>query len=133
MVGSPIVLVNRTGENIPFTADSRHYILHPGDNFGYTEGHAQFAMKQNPLMGSEDYLTLEFQSLVGYKLDGKEIYPCAALSDEELLASMDSRERFDRNGAGLGNVKFVKPRHPQPGYGRVAASSANANALAVAG
>lgn len=138
MLGSPVVLVNRTQEKLNFTADSRHYILEPGDNYGFVEGHAQFAVKQNPLMGSEDYMTLNFKSLVGVKepgQDGKEWpdYPCAPLSDEELLAAMESNERFDRDGAGLGNVKFVRPRHPQPAAGRSFASTAGGNSFAVAG
>lgn len=133
MLGSPVILVNRTDAPLNFTADSRHYILTPGDNYGFVEGHVQFAVAQNPLMGTEDYLTLEFQSLVGVKQDGKEIYPCEKLTDDQLLAGMESKERFDRETAGLGAVKFVKPRHPQPGKGRAFPTAAGANAFAIGG
>lgn len=128
MVGDPIVLVNRTGSPLPFVADGRHYVLDPGDNYGYVQGHAQFALAQNPLMGSEDYYTLDFKSLVGVKGQTD----CEPFSDEDLLAAMDSIERFDRSTAGLAPVKRAKPRSAMP-RGRSVASMANGNALAVGG
>ncbi len=116
MVGSPICLVNRTGEELKFTADGQHFELKPGDNYGFLEPHAYFAMAQNPLMGSEDYYTLEFQSLVGVK--GKT--PCEPLSDEVLLAAMDKVERFNRDEAGLRPTRQIKLR---PIRGRAAVTS----------
>lgn len=112
LVGSQIVLVNRVGEPLKFVADGVHYELAPGDNYGYVEPHAFFAMKQNPLMGSEDYYTQEFRSLVGVR--GREDCPCDPISDEDLLAAMDCLERFNRSTADLAPVNFVKPRHRMP-------------------
>ncbi len=106
MVGSPICLVNRTGENLKFTADGQHFQLAPGDNHGFVQPHGYFAMAQNPLMGSEDYYTLEFQSLVGIK--GQT--PCEPYSDEELLKAMEKVERFDRDSAGLRPSRQIKLR-----------------------
>lgn len=132
MVGSPIVLVNRTGEDLKFVADSRHYVLTPGDNYGYVQGHAYFAMAQNPLMGSEDYYTQAFQSLVGIK--GDPAFPCEPFSDDELLKAYESIERFDRSTAGLAPTQVVKPRHRMP-KGRTGeiVSGAGGNSMAIGG
>lgn len=130
MVGSPIVLVNRTGDVLKFTADGQHFELQPGENYGYVEGHAYFAMAQNPLMGSEDYYTLDFQSLVGVK--GKT--DCTPFSDEQLLHAMESIERFDRKASGLRDKVAVKPRHPMPkGRQGGVTTAANENVLAIGG
>jgi hypothetical protein len=126
MQGDPIVLVNRTSNDVSFVADSRHYILKPGKNYGYVQGHAFFALSQNPLMGSEDYHTLDFQSLVG--VEGQT--DCTELTDEALLEAGELMERFDRSTAGLAPTKTVKTRHPAP-RGRQVASTANSNALAI--
>lgn len=126
MQGDPIVLINRTSNNVPFVADSRHFILKPGKNYGYVQGHAFFAMSQNPLMGSEDYHTLDFQSLVG--VEGQT--DCSELSDEVLLEAGELVERFDRSTAGLAPTKITKTRHAAP-RGRSVASNANGNSLAI--
>lgn len=132
MLGSPVVLVNRTQEKLNFTADSRHYILEPGDNYGFVEGHAQFAVKQNPLMGSEDYYTTEFRSLVGVK--GRADCPCDPISDDDLLAAMDSIERFNRADAGLAPTVVVKPRSRMPrGRTGEVTTGASGNAMAIGG
>lgn len=128
MVGDPVILVNRTTEPLPFVADGRHYVLEPGDNYGYVSGHVQFALAQNPLMGSEDYHTLDFQSLVGVK--GSKEYPSDPIPEEVLIAAMDEVERFSRVDSGLAPVKRVRPRSAMP-RGRAVASLANANALAM--
>jgi len=130
MVGAPIILVNRVGEELKFVADGQHYVLQPGDNYGFVQGHAYFAMAQNPLMGSEDYYTLEFKSFVGVK--GQT--PCDPLSDEELLIGMDCLERFDRGSAGLRPAERVKPRYRMPkGRTGEVVSAANENAMAIGG
>ena len=130
MVGSPIVLVNRTDAPLQFVADGQHYELAPGENYGYVETQAYFAMAQNPVMGSEDYYTLEFKSKVGVK--GKT--PCEPLTDEELLAGLDSLERFDRKGAGLADKIAVKPRHAMPrGRSGGISGGANENSMAIGG
>lgn len=110
--GNPITLVNRTSEPLQFVCDSRIYRLEPGENQGFLEGHAFYATKQNPLMGSEDYHSLLFKSLVGVKVGGKasEDFPCDPISDDELIASLD-KERFDRESAGLPTGVRVKARH----------------------
>ena len=117
MVGNPICLVNRTGEDLKFVADGHHHVLKPGDNYGYVEPHAYFAMAQNPLMGSEDYYTLDFQSLVGVK--GDPTRPTTPFSTEELIESYDQDERFNREVSGLRVGTKVKARH-RPPVGRVA-------------
>jgi len=129
-VGSPIVLVNRTGEDLKFVADGQHYVLTPGENYGYVQPHAYFAMAQNPLMGSEDYYTLEFQSLVGVK--GQT--PCEPFSDEALLAALDEIERFDRSAADLRPSVRVKPRYRMPkGRTGEVVTGANENSMAIGG
>lgn len=112
MTGEPCIIVNRTPDPLSFVADSKHYVLKPGDNFGFNTGHAGFAMRQNPLMGSGDFYSLEFQSLVGIKgADGYET-DCTPISDDVLLRAMDEVEWFNREEAQLpGKVKRVqKPR-----------------------
>lgn len=116
MVGDAIVLVNRTETPLQFVADGRHYVLQPGLNHGYVSGHAKFAMAQNPLFGSEDYHTLDYQSLVG--VVGQT--DCEPIPDEVLLAAMDKPERFDRAASGMAPKVAVKTRKLQ---GRVASAS----------
>lgn len=127
MVGSQIVLVNRTGEVLHFVADSMHYDLQPGENYGFIEPHGYFAMAQNPVMGSEDYYTQAFRSKVGVK----GATDCTPLSDEELIQGMDSIERFNRKDAGLAPVDIVKPRHRMP-HGRTGEVSNGAGSGAFA-
>lgn len=131
MVGSPIVLVNRTGDILNFTADGIHYSLTPGDNYGFVEPHAYFAMAQNPLMGSEDYYTLDFQSLVGVK--GDPLRPDTPYSDEELLAAMDNIERWDREKSGLRPGIRVKGRNLPRGRSGGVVTGANENVFAIGG
>lgn len=130
MLGSPIVLVNRTDMALKFTADGVHHELQPGDNYGFVDSQAYFAMAQNPVMGSEDYYTLEFKSLVGVKGQTD----CTPLSDEVLLKGMESIERFDRASADLSPAVAVKPRHRMPqGRSGGVTTGANENVLAVGG
>ncbi len=128
MVGSQIVLVNRVGENLNFTADGQQHTLVPGNNYGFVDAQARFAMDQNPLMGSEDYYTLQFRSLVGVRVSVNnqlvDKSPCEPISDEDMLAAMECVERFDRKDAGLAPVKYVKPRSRMP-RGRVADGTDN--------
>jgi len=119
MVGNQICLVNRTGENLKFVADGQHHVLVPGDNYGFVEPHAYFAMAQNPLMGSEDYYTLDFQSLVGVK--GDPTRPTTPFSTEELLESYDQDERFNRAASGMAPGRKIKARH-RPLQGRIASN-----------
>jgi hypothetical protein len=123
MVGEQIVLVNRVGEPLTFIADGQQHQLQPGDNYGFVDSQARFAMEQNPLMGTEDYYTLEFRSLVGVRksVNNKLVdkTPCEPISDEDMLTAMECIERFDRKDSGLAPVKYVKPRHRMP-RGRVA-------------
>ena len=128
MVGTPIVLVNRTGSVLKFVADGQHFELTPGDNYNFVEPHAYFAMAQNPLMGSEDYYTLEFQSLVGVK--GDPARPTTPFSDEELGVAAATIERFDRSNAGLAPIKVVKRA---PVRGRGDSNLASGNAFAIGG
>ncbi len=86
MNGSPVVLVNRTARILGFVADGQHFELTPGDNYGLNSAQAEFAKRQNPQMGTEDYMTLDYMSLVGVK--GQD--PCDA------VVETDAIERFDR-------------------------------------
>lgn len=90
MLGEPIVLVNRTPKPLSFTFDGRQFTLKPGRNYNHFEVHGPFAKAQNPLMGSEDYLTLDFISLVG--VEGKD--DCSEIPAAVLEAAKDA-ERFD--------------------------------------
>jgi hypothetical protein len=130
VTGSQIVLVNRIGEDLKFVCDGQHHVLTPGENYGYVDSQGYFAKSQNPLMGSEDYYTLDFQSLVGVK--GKD--DCTPLSDDVLLAAMDCVERFDREGSGLRPGVRTKPRHRMP-RGRTGEVSGGAgdNSFAIGG
>lgn len=105
MQGSPVVLINRTSRILEFVADGQHYQLSPGENYGFNEGHVPFAKAQNPLMGSEDYHTLSFQSLVAVKGSKDDV---SEISDSEL----QEIERFDRDSMpGANLVKLVPVRH----------------------
>lgn len=126
MTGEPCILVNRTSSPLEFVADSRHYKLLPGDNVGLNTGHAPFAMAQNPLMGSENFHSLEFQSLVGIK----GVTDCAPIDEDELLVSYDKVERFNREEAGLAKVKTVKK--PRPVRSAESSSGAGQRSFAVA-
>lgn len=108
--GNPVTLVNRTDSVVKFVADGRHYDLQPGDNHGFLEGHSFFALKQNPVMGTEDYTTVRSDSLVGVKVNGKEHpeFPCSPLSDEVMLGHLDAKERFNRKTTPRQNVEFAR-------------------------
>lgn len=115
MTGDPVILVNRTSQELQFTADGRTHKLKPGDNYGFSQGHVRLAMAQNPLMGSEEYHSLNFTSLVGVKKTDGEAYPetpIDPIDDDTLLAAMESIERFDRASAGLRPAVRVAPRFP---------------------
>lgn len=126
MVGDQIVLVNRTKKNLSFMVDGRSYTLKPGKNHGFVESQARFAMAQNPLMGTEDYLTLEYQSLVG--IEG--VNDCSEIP-EEVIEAVKEAERFDLASmapAARKNRVAVAARLPLKG--RVASGiSANSNAI----
>lgn len=115
MIGNPVVLHNRTSKPLEFTADGRHYVLQPGDNHGFLEGHVRFACNQNPLMGSEDYYTLEFTSKVGVKgtPELEKQWPCTPIDDETVeLAAMEV-ERLNRATiVGRNRVEYEKVRQP---------------------
>lgn len=129
MTGEPCILVNRTPDPLYFVADSKHHALQPGENFGFNTAQAQFAMKQNPLMGSGDYHSLEFVSLVGIKGETD----CAPIDESVLLEAMDKIEWFDREASGLNQVRGrVKPvRKPKVTRGLDSTSGASQNAFAV--
>ena len=134
MTGNPIVLVNRTTSNLKFVADSKHYELKPGPNYGFLEAHARFAQAQNPLPGSEIYHSLDFTSLIGVKdVEGNEISDCSPISDEAILEAEERSlgERFDREASGLSRAMKVKNRHPRM-TGRMT-TSADQTVLAVGG
>jgi len=120
-----ITLVNRTPEPLQFTADGQHQILQPGENPGFFAWQAPYAKAQNPLFGSENYYTLDYQSLVGVKGEDD----CTPFPVEELVAALDNVERFARERDGLRPGVKVPNRHTPRGRGP--SSGANQNAFAV--
>jgi hypothetical protein len=127
--GSPVVLVNRTQRVLMFVADGQHHQLAPGENYGFNSAQVYFAKAQNPQMGSEDYHTLEYTSLVGVK--GAEGDDCSPIDESEDLGS--NGERFNYASlpdGGKGRVK-IAARH-QPIRGRIA-GIAGAESMAVGG
>lgn len=128
MIGKPVVLINRTSRPLFFVKDSRTFIVEPGRNPGFTSDQVRFAKSQNPLFGSEDYLTRKFESLIG--VEGTKD-PLDPLSDDVIAAAQEVGERFDRSS-------FLEPKlqKVQKIRGRVVrsreevATSANENAMA---
>ena len=120
-----ITLVNRTPEPLQFTADSKHEVLQPGENPGFFAWQAPYAKAQNPLFGSENYHTLEFQSLVGIKGEDD----CEPIPVDTLIAAMEKVERFDREADGLRPGRVLPNRHTP--RGRAPSSGAGQNAFAV--
>jgi hypothetical protein len=113
MIGDQVVLVNRTPNTLSFVANGRHYPLKPGKNYGFLEGHVKFAMSQNPLFGTEDYFTLEYESLVGVETpEGKQRTDCSEIP-QSLLDELKDMERF--------NVASMSPA-AQQGRMRIAAA-----------
>jgi hypothetical protein len=128
--GDQVVIVNRTERPLSFKADGRDYVLKPGKNYGLTNAHAKFAVAQNPMPGTEDYYSLQFESLVGVEdSDGRVIRDVEPIP-QEVIDGLRDAERFD--------VRTM-PEDAQKGRGKVAAryrpqagrSAANANATAI--
>lgn len=122
----PICLVNRTPDVLQFTADGQSHRLTPGDNWGFFAWQAPYAKAQNPLMGSEDYYSLNFTSLVGVKGEDD----CTPIPEEDLLAAMDQVERFDRVRDGLRPANRV-PNRFSITRGRGPSSGAGQDAMAI--
>ena len=133
IVGDDVILVNRTSKPLTFKADGRDFVLKPGANYGFNSGHAEFAYKQHPLPGTQDYGSLKFVSLIGImREDGQELielYDCAEITDATITAA-EGKELFDVGtmpvDAQVGRTKS-KGRHLG---GREAASLATQNAMA---
>lgn len=123
---TPVVLVNRTPDPLKFTADSQHHTLQPGKNYGFFSWQAPFAKAQNPLLGSEDFYSLEYESLVG--VDG--VDNCEPIAEDVLLAAMDKVERFDREANGMRPGVKVANRHSIT-RGRGPSNLAGQNAFAI--
>lgn len=121
-----ICLVNRTTEDLQFTADGQHHVLKPGDNYGFFAWQAPFAKKQNPLFGSEDFYSLEFVSLVGEK----GVDDCEPIPEKVLIAAMENPERFDREANGMRPAKQI-PNRFSIKKGRAPSTLAGQNAFAV--
>ncbi len=108
MIGNPIVLVNRTSHPLHFTKGGRQFTVMPGRNYGFTSDQVRFAKAQNPLLGTEDYLTRKFESLIGVEGTKDPVDP---IPDAVLEAA--SPERFDRNSfvdPRLRNVEMIRGR-----------------------
>jgi len=130
ILGDPVVLVNRTTKPLTFKANGRDFVLKPGKNYGYNSGHAEFAYKQHPLPGTQDYQSLQFISLVGImREDGTVLYDCEEIPDS-VIESAVGKEPFDLEtlppSAKAGRTK-EKGRYLS---GRDAATQATANAVA---
>ena len=130
IVGDDVILVNRTSKPLTFKADGRDFVLKPGPNFGFNTGHAEFAYKQHPLPGTQNYDSLQFISLIGIKReDGVEIYDCEEITDE-ILEGAVGKEMFDVSTMPLearAGRKVEKGRHMT---GRGSVSPAGQNAMA---
>jgi len=135
IVGDDVILVNRTSKPLTFKADGRDFVLKPGANYGFNSGHAEFAYKQHPLPGTQDYGTLQFVSLVGImREDGQELtelFDCSEITDER-IAKAAGKELFNvatmPPDAQVGRT-VGKGRHLSS---REAASMATQNAMAAA-
>lgn len=127
MVGEPVVLVNRTKRNLTFIADGRGYTLTPGDNYGYHTGHVRFAKSQNPVMGTEDYFSRTFQSLVGVKGTKDD---CSLIDESAITASerfdVESLEPLAQKGRAVESARY------RPSQGRLG-PGAGTNAIPLAG
>jgi hypothetical protein len=96
---TPTKVINRTSRPLSYIADGRVYTLQPGVNI-IPSTHVRFAKSQNPVMGSEDYYTLSFDSLIG--VDGKD--DCSPIPDELLESAI---ERFDRSSMSAESRKVA--------------------------
>ena len=123
---TPAVLVNRTPDPLSFTADSQSHTLQPGENYGFFLWQAPYAKAQNPLFGSEDFYSLEYESLVGIK----GIDNCEPIPEDALLAAMDKVERFDREANGMRPGVKIANRHSHT-RGRAPSNNAGQNAFAI--
>lgn len=131
MIGTPIVLVNRTSRPLSFTKDGRTFTVEPGRNHGFTSDQARFAKAQNPLWGTEDYLSRKFESLLG--VEGTKD-PVDAIPDAVIDAARESGERFDRESfmdPRLRKVDQIRRKHA-PSRDDVA-THAGADAMAIGG
>jgi hypothetical protein len=131
IVGDEVILVNRTERPLSFKADGRDHVLKPGENYGFNAGHAEFAYKQHPLPGTQNYDSLQFVSLIGIirASDGTVLYDCSPIGSD-IIAAAAGKELFDIETMPADAQKgrtVSKGRHLA---GRETASLATANAIA---
>lgn len=69
-----VTLVNRTKKNLEVCWDGKRTVLVPGKN-ALPQIVAEAAKRQNPIMGSEDPITLQMDYLVGIEEIGDPIDP----------------------------------------------------------
>jgi hypothetical protein len=91
MIGSIVTIVNRTTRILKVTKNGLDMSLPPGETH-VTSDWVRFAKQQNPVPGTGNPFTLEFESLVGVKGTKDDISP---ISDDILNAL--PAERLDRS------------------------------------
>ena len=81
-----VTVVNRTKKTLEAVWDGRHYQLPPGKS-AWPLSVAEKAKLQNPVMGTEDQITGEMESLIGIEENGDD---CSPIEQTQKI------ERWDR-------------------------------------
>lgn len=122
-----VTLVNRTDKPLICTYDGHTYDLKPGKNPGFPLAAVPYAMRQNPLMGSEDpYNPNKFTSLVGVEGDPKK--PTTPLKQSKAI------ERLNRQQVkGIGRKATIEEGDPVSAFeARISDGSADIDGEAAA-
>lgn len=98
-----VTIVNRTiggGEferNLNVRYDGEDIVIRPGENHGFPRVAVEFAIRQNPLMGSKHPIDpRKFISLVG--IVGSKKFPVDPIPEEVLKRASQALEVVDRDG-----------------------------------
>lgn len=98
-----VTLVNRSSKILNGTWDGRHYDIAPG-NHSFPELQALKFKDQNPLMGSEDPVTLDKTYLIGIVEHGDDTFPleqASSITLQDLSKKINSGELKVIAGNGL--------------------------------
>lgn len=116
-----VTLVNRSSKVLPGTWDGRHFSITPGQH-SYPEIQALKFKEQNPIMGTEDPMTLQKQYLIGIVELGDDISPIEqsdSVALEDLRDKIASGELKLVRGNGLFSQRDVVPSPFAPTGGPV--------------
>lgn len=94
-----VTIVNRSSKTLEGTWDGKHYEIPPGKS-SFPEIQADAFRRQNPIMGTEDPLTLERQYLIGIVECGHDCSPIEQ-SDALTMAKVDMSKYDVIKGNGL--------------------------------